>query len=49
MQTVSTSTPPVKYDNPQKQHRDYRVERQFVSPRRLKELVRDLLRAHSGE
>ena len=47
MQTVAT--PPAKYDNTHKPHRDYRVERQFSSPRRLKELVRDLLRAHSGE
>ena len=31
------------------QRQRYRVNRQFSSPRRLKELVRDLLRAHSGE
>lgn len=30
-------------------HRSYRIERQYSSPRPLKELVRDLLRAHSGE
>lgn len=31
------------------QCRYYRVERQFSSQRQFKELVRDLLRAHSGE
>lgn len=31
------------------QRRYYRIERQFSSQRRLRELVRDLLRAHSGE
>lgn len=29
--------------------RYYRIERQYSSQRSLKELVRDLLRAHSGE
>lgn len=33
----------------QEQARGYRIERQFSSQRQLKELVRDLLRAHSGE
>ena len=41
--------PPAQCGDPHKQRRDYRVERQFSSPRRPKELVRDLLRAHSGE
>ena len=43
------ATRPAQSGDSHKQHRDYRVERQFSSPRRLKELVRDLLRAHSGE
>ena len=29
--------------------RYYRIERQYSSQRPLKELVRDLLRAHNGE
>ena len=33
----------------QDQRRYYRIERQFSSQRRVKELVRDLLRAHCGE
>ncbi len=33
----------------QEQYRRYRNERQFSSQRPLRELVRDLLRAHSGE
>ena len=33
----------------QNQRRYYRIERQFSSQRQFKELVRDLLRAHSGE
>ena len=45
----ATATRPIKYGDPRKQCRDYRVERQFSSQRRPKELVRDLLRAHSGE
>lgn len=32
----------------QDQRRYYRVERQFSSQRRIKELVRDLFRAHCG-
>lgn len=32
----------------QNQRRYYRIERQFSSQRRIKELVRDLLRAHCG-
>lgn len=47
MQPVATH--PAQCGDSREQHRDYRVERQFSSPRRLKELVRDLLRAHSGE
>ena len=42
-------THPDKHCEAHQRRRDYRVERQFSSPRRLKELVRDLLRAHSGE
>lgn len=33
----------------QEQRRYYRIERQYSSQRKLEELVRDLLRAHSGE
>lgn len=33
----------------QEERRYYRVERQFFSQRRIRDLVRDLLRAHSGE
>ena len=43
------ATHPAQCGDSHEQRRDYRVERQFSSPRRLKELVRDLLRAHSGE
>lgn len=46
-QTVTAHT--VKHNAVQEQRRYYRIERQFSSQRRLKELVRDLLRAHSGE
>ena len=42
-------THPIKPGDAHKQHRDRRVERHFSSPRRPRELVRDLLRAHSGE
>lgn len=45
----TAATRPVKRDAAQEQRRPYRIERQFSSRRRLKELVRDLLRAHSGE
>ena len=45
----TSNTYSIKYDDPHKRRREYRVERQFSSPRRLRELVRDLLRAHSGE
>ena len=43
------ATHPAQCGGSHEQHRDYRVERQFSSPRRIRELVRDLLRAHSGE
>ena len=33
---------------PQEQRRYYRIERQFSTQRHLKEVVRDLMRAHSG-
>ena len=42
-------TRPVKRNDAQEQRRSYQIKRQFSSPRRFKELVRDLLRAHSGE
>ena len=45
----TSTTYPVKYGDSHKQRRNYRVERQFSSPRRIREFVRDLLRAHSGE
>ena len=44
-----TAIRPAQCGDSPKQRRDYRVERQFSSPRHPKELVRDLLRAHSGE
>lgn len=47
MQT--TATHPIGRDPAQEQCRRYRIERQFSSQRQLKELVRDLLRAHSGD
>ena len=40
---------PVKHGDAQGQRRPYRIKRRFSSQRRLRELVRDLLRAHSGE
>lgn len=42
-------TRPVKRNAVQEQRRPYRIKRQFSSQRRIRELVRDLLRAHSGE
>ena len=42
-------TRPVKRNDAQEQRRPYRIKRQFSSQRRIRELVRDLLRAHSGE
>lgn len=45
----TATTQPVKRNAAPEQRRPYRIERQFSSRRRLRELVRDLLRAHSGE
>ena len=42
-------TRPVKRNGAQEQHRPYQIKRHFSSQRRIRELVRDLLRAHSGE
>ena len=47
--TQTAAAQPVKHNATQEQRRPYRIERQFSSQRRLKELVRDLLRAHSSE
>ena len=44
--TVTHST---TRDTKEKQRQYNRVERQYSSQRPLRELVRDLLRAHSGE
>lgn len=46
MQTVNTRSDDCQVI--QNQRRYYRIERQFSSQRRIKELVRDLLRAHCG-
>lgn len=46
MQTV-TNCPAIRRTMPE-QLRRYRIKRQFSTQRRSKELVRDLLRAHSG-
>lgn len=35
-------------DAPQGQRRRYRIERRFCGERHIKDVVRDLLRAHSG-
>ena len=46
MQTTTASSPTSPaLERPQR----YRVHRRFSTQRRLEELVRDLLRAHSGE
>ena len=45
----TAATQPVKRNDAPEQRRPYRIKRQFSSRRRLRELVRDLLRAHSGE
>lgn len=47
MQTATVYS--VDRNSQQKQCRYYRIERQYSSQRKLKELVRDLLRAHSGK
>ena len=44
----ATHADPVKWDNPQEPCRRHRVERCFSGERHAKEMVRDLLRAHSG-
>ena len=45
---MQTATHTVGHDSVQEQRRYYRIERQFSSQRRIKDLVRDLLRAHCG-
>ena len=47
--TQTETIRPEKRPAAQEQRRYDRIKRQFSSQRRLKELVRDLLRAHSGE
>ena len=44
---MQTATHTVDQDSVQEQRRYYRIERQFSSQRRIKDLVRDLLRAHN--
>lgn len=44
----ATNAQPIEYQLIQEQCRYYRIERQYASPRRLKEFVRDLLQAHCG-
>jgi len=46
MQT--TAIRPVSRRAMPEQRQPYRIKRQFSTQRRVKELVRDLLRAHSG-
>lgn len=47
MQATATHT--IDRNFKSEQRRYYRIERQYASQRQVKELVRDLLRAHSGE
>lgn len=47
MQGIATHS--IDHSFQRKQCRYYRIERQYSSQRPLRELVRDLLRAHSGE
>ena len=47
MQTIATHS--ATRDTKEKQRQYDRVERQYSSQRPLRELVRDLLRAHSRE
>lgn len=47
MQT--TAIRPIRRVTVPEQPQRYRVNRRFSAQRRLRELVRDLLRAHSGE
>lgn len=44
----ATATHVMVHNAKEEQRRYYRIERQFSSQRRIKELVRDLLRAHCG-
>lgn len=46
MQTTAAHT--VARNSVQEQPRYYRIERQFSTQRRIKDLVRDLLQAHCG-
>lgn len=46
MQT--TAAQPAAHSGKKEQNQHVRVERRFSAQRQLKELVRDLLRAHSG-
>ena len=48
MMQTSTIRPSNRVTVPEQCQR-YRIKRQFSTRRRLRELVRDLLRAHSGE
>lgn len=45
----ATATRQTVRDAKEEQRRYYHVERQYSSQRHLKELIRDLLRAHSGK
>lgn len=47
MQTTATDA--IDRSTIQKPCQDYRIERRFSTQRRIEELVRDLLRAHSGK
>ncbi len=47
MQT--TAIRPISRVTVPEQRQCYRIKRRFSTQRRLKELVRDLLRAHSGK
>lgn len=47
MMQATTIRPAIRRTTPE-QCRRYQIKRQFSSQRRSKELVRDLLRAHSG-
>lgn len=47
MQT--TAIRPISSVTVLEKHQRYRVNRRFSTQRRLEELVRDLMRAHSGE
>ena len=47
MQTITIY--PISRRAMPEQRQRYRIKRQFSTQRRLRELVRDLLRAHSGK